>query len=305
MTSTIEELRIQIEKEFAEVFIRLSAREIDLNKAIEAHAYPVSVGGKRVRPLLVVLTAYSLAGLASRERALSAAISIEFMHTYSLVHDDLPAMDNDDLRRGKPTTHKVFGEANAILVGDGLQSLAFEFLTGLPQSSVGLAVSVLSRACGPAGMVGGQWLDIKNGGGASMNWSQLERLHRLKTGKLLGAAFALGYCAAVDNPIIERVARFEALGEDLGLAFQIVDDVLDVTATSQDLGKTSGKDSQCSKVTAVTLLGLKEARARARALGESASNELRDALSTYCSDQTREWQNLLLNYVSGLCERTS
>jgi farnesyl diphosphate synthase len=243
-----------------------------------AMRYAVLDGGKRLRPLLVLATAEAVGTEASSAAALNAACAIELIHAYSLVHDDMPCMDNDVLRRGKPTVHVQFGEAQALLAGDALQTLAFEFLT--PQdASVSAAVQaacvgLLARASGYQGMAGGQAIDLASVG-QRLTEDQLRLMHRLKTGALLLCSVQMGAAcvAGVPAPVQAALQRF---GEALGLAFQVVDDVLDVTADSATLGKTAGKDEAADKPTYVALMGLDAAKAYADALAAQAMQALAD-----------------------------
>ena len=222
-------------------------------------------GGKRMRPLLVYATGTAF---GAGESTLDApATAVELIHAYSLVHDDLPAMDDDALRRGKPTVHVAFDEATAILAGDALQSLAFELLAGTPVPS-GTCVAMLRElavTAGARGMCGGQALDLAaTGNGAAIDIDALQRLHALKTGALLRAAVRLGAIAAdVDA---QTAAHLDAFGEALGLAFQIRDDLLDVEGDSDTLGKTAGKDVAQAKATFPALLGIDASRARLQQL---------------------------------------
>jgi geranylgeranyl pyrophosphate synthase len=231
--------------------------------------------GKRFRPLLCVLTCRSLGG-RNQAAAIDVGAALELVHTYSLVHDDLPCMDDDTLRRGRPTCHVVFGEAMAILAGDALFTLAFQLLGALPSKGVrpetaSEIVRRLSEASGPTGLIEGQAWDLQ--GEAGTDLEGLERIHRRKTGRLVGVALESGaLLAEVGTEAVGSVAR---AGEDLGLAFQIVDDVLDETGTPEELGKTPGKDRAQHKLTYPSLIGLDGARARARALIESVSETLR------------------------------
>ena len=243
-----------------------------------AMRYAVLDGGKRLRPLLVLATAEAVGDAPSSPAALKAACAIELIHAYSLVHDDMPCMDNDVLRRGKPTVHVQFGEAQALLAGDALQTLAFEFLT--PQdASVSAAVQaacvgLLARASGYQGMAGGQAIDLASVG-QRLTEDQLRQMHRLKTGALLLCSVQMGAAcvAGVPAPVQAALLRF---GEALGLAFQVVDDVLDVTADSATLGKTAGKDEAADKPTYVALMGLDAAKAYADALAAQAMQALAD-----------------------------
>ena len=244
----------------------------------EAMRYAVLDGGKRLRPLLVLATAEAVGGASSGSAALNAACAIELIHAYSLVHDDMPCMDNDVLRRGKPTVHVQFGEAQALLAGDALQSLAFEMLS--PQdASVSAAVQaacvgLLARASGYQGMAGGQAIDLASVG-QRLTEDQLRQMHRLKTGALLLCSVQMGAACVpgVSAPVQAALQRF---GEALGLAFQVVDDVLDVTADSATLGKTAGKDEAADKPTYVALMGLDAAKAYADALAAEAMQALAD-----------------------------
>jgi geranylgeranyl pyrophosphate synthase len=194
--------------------------------------------------------------------------ALEFIHTYSLVHDDLPAMDDDDLRRGRPSLHKAYDEATAILVGDGLQARAFELLATAPGLSAGQRMAMvreLARAAGPDGMVGGQYIDIR-ATDTDMGLEELKAMHGLKTGALIRASLALGGIAADASEA--QLAALDAYGEHIGLAFQVVDDILDVEGDTATLGKTRGKDSEANKPTYVKLMGLEGAREEARRLLE-------------------------------------
>ena len=244
----------------------------------EAMHYAVLDGGKRLRPLLVLATAEAVGGASSGSAALNAACAIELIHAYSLVHDDMPCMDNDVLRRGKPTVHVQFGEAQALLAGDALLSLAFEMLT--PQdASVSAAVQaacvgLLARASGYQGMAGGQAIDLASVG-QRLTEDQLRQMHRLKTGALLLCSVQMGAACVpgVSAPVQAALQRF---GEALGLAFQVVDDVLDVTADSATLGKTAGKDEAADKPTYVALMGLDAAKGYADTLAAQAMQALAD-----------------------------
>ena len=231
----------------------------------EAVRYALLGGGKRIRPAVVKLVAEAVHQSLDQDAATrsmeAAAIAIECVHTYSLVHDDLPCMDDDDLRRGRPTTHKVYGEAAAVLAGDALLTLAFETLAkGFPQETVAGAVLALARAAGPAGMVGGQALDLASEGQA-LPADAIVEIHALKTAQLLAAAAELGAIAGGAQAGLRATCR--QFGHSLGLAFQAVDDVLDVTGDAATLGKTPGKDAEAQKGTLVAALGLDGARGEA------------------------------------------
>jgi farnesyl diphosphate synthase len=244
----------------------------------QAMRYAVLDGGKRLRPLLVLATAEAVGSEASSAAALNAACAIELIHAYSLVHDDMPCMDNDVLRRGKPTVHVQFGEAQALLAGDALQTLAFEFLTPpddrVPVAVQAACVGLLARASGYQGMAGGQAIDLASVG-QRLSEDQLRQMHRLKTGALLLCSVQMGAACVpgVSAPVQAALQRF---GEALGLAFQVVDDVLDVTADSATLGKTAGKDEAADKPTYVALMGLDAAKAYADALAAQAMQALAD-----------------------------
>jgi farnesyl diphosphate synthase len=244
----------------------------------QAMRYAVLDGGKRLRPLLVLATAEAVGDAPQSAAALNAACAIELIHAYSLVHDDMPCMDNDVLRRGKPTVHVQFGEAQALLAGDALQTLAFEFLTPEgSQVSAGVqaaCVGLLARASGYQGMAGGQAIDLASVG-QRLSEDQLRQMHRLKTGALLLCSVQMGAACVpgVPAPVQAALGRF---GQALGLAFQVVDDVLDVTADSATLGKTAGKDEAADKPTYVALMGLDAAKAYADALAVEAVQALTD-----------------------------
>ena len=222
----------------------------------EAVEYALLGGGKRIRPALVRLLG---AGSADPADLSAAAVAVECIHTYSLVHDDLPCMDDDDLRRGRPTVHRAYSDATAVLVGDALQALAFEVTGGVTLGAASMTVA-LARASGPAGMVGGQALDLA-GEGQSLELFEVEEVHRTKTAALLGASAELGAIAGGASP--ERAALARDFGLALGMCFQAMDDVLDVTGDAKTLGKTPGKDLGADKGTLVAALGLEEAQAQA------------------------------------------
>ena len=241
----------------------------------EAMRYAVLDGGKRLRPLLVLAARQAVAvadGEVSAsagfdEAALRAACAVELIHAYSLVHDDMPCMDNDVLRRGKPTVHVQFGQAQALLAGDALQALAFELLApegaAVPEPVQARLCRLLARAAGAQGMAGGQAIDLAHVG-CGMTEDALRHMHRLKTGALLQASVLMGaHCGNAAPTALQALADY---GAALGLAFQVVDDILDVTQDSATLGKTAGKDAEQGKPTYVSLLGLERAQAYAREL---------------------------------------
>ena len=231
----------------------------------DAMRYAVLDGGKRLRPLLVLAAAEAVGGQPAA--ALRAACAVELIHAYSLVHDDMPCMDNDVLRRGKPTVHVQFGEAQALLAGDALQALAFELLLpgdgSVDDATAARLCRLLALAAGAHGMAGGQAIDLASVG-LRLDQAQLEDMHRRKTGALLKGSVMMG--AATGTPPAAAQAALEDYGAALGLAFQVVDDILDVVADSATLGKTAGKDAAADKPTFVSLLGLDAARAYADAL---------------------------------------
>ena len=244
----------------------------------QAMRYAVLDGGKRLRPLLVLATAEAVGADAADAAALHAACAIELIHAYSLVHDDMPCMDNDVLRRGKPTVHVQFGEAQALLAGDALQTLAFELLTpqdGSVSPAVQAAcVGLLARASGYQGMAGGQAIDLASVG-QRLTEEQLRQMHRLKTGALLLCSVQMGAACGSDvSPAAQ--SALQQFGEAMGLAFQVVDDILDVTADSATLGKTAGKDAAADKPTYVALMGLAPAQRLADQLAAQAAQALQD-----------------------------
>jgi geranylgeranyl diphosphate synthase, type II len=253
----------------------LPAADVIPQRLHAAQRYAVLSGGKRLRPLLVYCTGEAL-GLDAN--ALDApAAAVELIHAYSLVHDDLPAMDDDDLRRGQPTTHRAFDEATAILVGDALQVLAFSLLARDRSAGVSLdarlkMIQILADASGTVGMAGGQALDLA-AVGRNLDLPELETMHRLKTGALIRASVLL---AAACSPTM-TTAEWEALdgySQDIGLAFQIQDDILDVEGSTEDLGKTIGADAARAKPTYPSILGLEAAKTRARELQRRAGERL-------------------------------
>ena len=232
---------------------------------VAAMRYAVLDGGKRLRPLLVMAACEAVGG--NERAALRAACATELIHAYSLVHDDMPCMDNDVLRRGKPTVHVKFGEAQALLAGDALQALAFELLTpedaAIPGALQARLCRLLALAAGSSGMAGGQAIDLASVG-KQLDEAQLREMHRLKTGALLQGSVMMG--AACGQASAATLAALEDYGSAMGLAFQVVDDILDATEDSATLGKTAGKDAQNDKPTYVSILGLNRSRDFAQAL---------------------------------------
>jgi geranylgeranyl pyrophosphate synthase len=234
--------------------------------------YSLMAGGKRIRPVLVLATGEAVG--AARDELMPLACAVEMIHTYSLVHDDLPAMDNDDLRRGKPTSHKVFGEAIAILAGDALLTRAFHLLAEVPDGWDDArvrrrlaAAALLGEACGTRGLIGGQVMDLESESRA-IDAPDLECLHRAKTGALLSACVRGGAILGGAKP--GELAALARYASAIGLAFQVVDDVLDATEESARLGKTAGKDAAAHKATYVSIHGLDRARAMAAELRQQA-----------------------------------
>ncbi len=249
----------------------------------EAMRYSLSAGGKRVRPALMTLTALSLG--AGEERVAPFAAALEMIHTYSLIHDDLPAMDNDDYRRGQLTNHKVYGEAAAILAGDGLLNLAYEIMADHASDDGSLkALRYIAHAAGPKGMIAGQIADMESEA-RPVSEEELSYIERHKTGKLLTAAFvAGGYLARADE---ERIQVLEQAGYRMGTAFQIQDDILDVEGSLAELGKAPGSDEQNQKGTFVSIYGLAQAKKKSKQLSEE-SIALLDTLPGEYGAMTRE-----------------
>ncbi len=239
----------------------------------EAMRYSLMAGGKRLRPILCLATCELVGGAI--EMAMPTACALEMIHTMSLIHDDLPAMDNDDYRRGKLTNHKVYGEDIAILAGDGLLAYAFEFIaaqTQAPAAQVLKVIAHLGKAVGAAGLVGGQVVDLQSEGKPDVTVETLNYIHRHKTGALLEASVVCGAIVAGAAPVeVDRLSRF---AQNIGLAFQIIDDVLDITATQEELGKTAGKDLQAQKATYPSFWGIEESKRQADQLIASAKAEL-------------------------------
>jgi geranylgeranyl pyrophosphate synthase len=247
-------------------------------RLVEAMRYAALDGGKRLRPTLVYTTGVALgAPLAALD---DPAAAVELIHVYSLVHDDLPAMDDDDLRRGRPSCHKAFDEATAILAGDALQALAFELLAGPPQISAEEALRrvtmsrLLAHGIGTVGMAGGQAIDLESVG-RTLDLAHLQDMHRRKTGALIETSVMLGAAAAgvLDGPVYEAL---RAYGSAIGLAFQIQDDILDVTGTTASIGKVAGADAAHHKPTYISLMGLPAAQAEAATLRDRALRAIED-----------------------------
>jgi geranylgeranyl diphosphate synthase type II len=244
---------------------RASAKPTTIHKAMR---YSLFAGGKRMRPVLTLASAEACSGAV--ERAVPAACAVECIHTYSLIHDDLPCMDDDDLRRGRPTNHKVFGEGVAVLAGDALLTIAFEILAQTAPVSrhpVAAQIRELADAAGSKWLIGGQVADLE-GEGRKLTGAELRYIHRCKTAALLTASIRLGAMSA--NAAPAKLAALTDFGQALGLAFQVIDDILDVTQTTEKLGKTAGKDVAATKATFPAIYGLDKSRAEARRLTTAA-----------------------------------
>lgn len=271
MSEPTEQVRADLDRLLPLLDAALTApfRDGDAARLGEAVRYSLEAGGKRVRPVLCILAAEAVGGTA--EQALPGALALEYVHTYSLIHDDLPAMDDDDLRRGRPTNHKVFGEGHAILAGDALLTEAFGVLAAADLEPVrrAEALALLAEGSGWRGMAGGQALDLEGEKLDHYDLDHLRLIHRLKTGALLRTSLEIGAVLGGAGPAGRAALR--AYGEAIGLAFQIQDDILDATATEADLGKRAGKDAGRGKITYPSLLGLDGAR---EALSEATENAL-------------------------------
>ncbi len=242
----------------------------------EIMSYSLFAGGKRLRPF-IVLEAYKLFSHSSDiEKALPYACALEMIQTYSLIHDDLPCMDNDDYRRGKPTCHKVYGEDMALLAGDSLLTYAFQLVAEnnlVSDRSARLATSALAKYAGFCGMAGGQMIDL-NSDGNIKSYSELKKMHSLKTAALIKCALVLGYLAACDEPKREVIESLELYGENVGIAFQIKDDILDVTSSQDELGKPVGSDTKNGKTTVFSFLTMKEAEDEMKHLIDGAISSI-------------------------------
>ncbi len=283
--------RILVENAFDSYFPAASG---DFCDHISAMQYSLEAGGKRVRPILCLAAADAIAGNSvDPNDVLPIACALECIHTYSLIHDDLPAMDNDDLRRGKPTNHILYGEAAAILAGDGLLTWAFDLLCNEEHGNLSaekrLRVShLIARAAGSYGMVGGQALDIASEN-TSFPFSTLQTIHRSKTGALITASVLAGAVAADATP--EQITSLTRYGDQIGLAFQIVDDLLNATSTTEQLGKAAGSDAELGKATYPAYFGIEETKIKAK----MAVDEAIECLSTF-DDKARPLR-LLADYI--------
>lgn len=269
----IKDEKTKIDQMIADRLARLRKNtESSLERIIDALEYSLKAGGKRIRPIICVKVADMLGG--KLDTAYNLGIALEFIHTYSLIHDDLPAMDDDDYRRGQLSNHKVFGEGMAILAGDALLTLAFEDLTELDLSTEKKVkiISLVAKKAGFRGMVGGQSLDIKFED-VKTDYTTLTTTHHLKTGALFEAAVLGGaYCA---DPTDQEVKALKKYAKNIGLLFQITDDILDKTGSIESLGKETGSDEKSNKSTYVSLLGLKEAKEKANETAQEAQREIK------------------------------
>jgi len=247
-----------------------STKPVTIHKAMR---YSIFVGGKRLRPVLCLAAAEACGGNVAQ--AMAAACAVECIHTYSLIHDDLPCMDDDDFRRGQPTNHKVFGEGVAVLAGDALLTVAFEILAQAketPRYRMPALIKDLANASGSRWLIGGQVADLE-GEGKKLSGDELKFIHRSKTAALLTAAIRLGAMSA--NATAKQLKDLTLFGQSLGLAFQVIDDILDVTQTSEKLGKSAGKDVAAQKATYPAIFGLEKSRKEAQRLTKQASTALK------------------------------
>ena len=269
----LDALRQHIEKELAGL---LPTESAIAQPMLDAMRHAVLGGGKRMRPMFACASCEAFGG--DMHAALVSGCALEFIHSYSLIHDDLPAMDDDDIRHGQPSTHIAYGEANAILAGDSLHSLAFQAIVTsdlLPDQSKLRIIQLLSDAAGWAGMSDGQCLDIE-AEGRELDLNELKALHAAKTGALIRASLQIGAFSATPNPDAYRYQAISDVGDYIGLAFQIMDDVLDVTQSTEMLGKPAGSDEQQEKNTFPKLLGLDASKAEAERLLSDAIARLND-----------------------------
>lgn len=270
------------QKERVETALKLyiPAPVVPFTRHIESMRYSVFAGGKRIRPILCLAAAETIRAKGEiGDSLLPVACALECIHTYSLIHDDLPAMDNDELRRGKPTNHVLYGEAEAILAGDGLLTLAFELITtddgqGLSAVQRLDIAQIIARAAGSFGMVGGQFLDIANEN-SQYPFEMLQMIHRRKTGALITASVQAGAIAA--GACADDSRALSVYGDEIGLAFQIVDDLLNATSTTEKLGKAAGSDETMGKATYPGYFGIDETRKKA----QEATARAKEALCTY------------------------
>ncbi len=275
-------IQLDIEKALSHYLPEEAGSPGQLGLLNQAMRYAVLNGGKRIRPLLVFAAGRLFD--APDTVLMPVACAVEMVHAYSLVHDDMPCMDNDVLRRGKPTVHVQFGEAMALLAGDALQAQAFAVLAnaGGDASRNVARTRILAEAAGPAGMCGGQAIDLASIG-TTLSYDELEQMDRLKTGAILKAAVLLGALSGRQSPDNRALEALEAYARALGLAYQVVDDILDVTEDTERLGKTAGKDARDDKPTYVSLLGLQESRQ----LAETLCRQAHDALGPFSAEAQR------------------
>ncbi len=255
----------QVDRALGALLPRAATKPVTIHRAMR---YSIFAGGKRLRPIVAIAAAEACGGGVSR--AMPTACAVECIHTYSLIHDDLPCMDDDDLRRGRPTSHKVFGEGVAVLAGDALLTFAFEILaraTPTARYSTAAFIRELATASGSKWLIGGQVADLE-GEGKKITGAELKYIHRCKTAALLTASIRLGAMSADASPAGLR--SLTAFGQALGLAFQVIDDILDVTQTTEKLGKTAGKDVAATKATYPAIHGLERSREEARRLTAAA-----------------------------------
>lgn len=268
-----EELRERIKEIDAVLEAFLEKEKNPQEKIYEAVKYSLFAGGKRLRPMLLT-ECYKMCGGDDMASVMPFACAMEMIHTYSLIHDDLPAMDNDDYRRGKPTNHKVFGEAMAILAGDALLNYAFETALSAKSADDSLklrAISVMAKSSGWDGMIGGQVVDLESEG-KKISFEDLRYIHRLKTGALIKASCIMGaILAGADEDVVSRVEKYS---ENLGIAFQVQDDILDVIADEKELGKPVGSDEKNEKSTYVTICGIDKAKEYSKEYTHLALEEL-------------------------------
>jgi geranylgeranyl diphosphate synthase type II len=290
----LNEQRLVIEQALEHSMLTAEAEHGVFAHHIETMRYSLFAGGKRVRPILCLAAGQAIGTRPGTDAdLLPIACALECIHTYSLIHDDLPAMDNDDLRRGKPTSHILYGEAGAILAGDGLLTWAFDLLSNSSRSTLSAEkrlkiIHLIARAAGSLGMVGGQALDIANEN-KEFPFETLRAIHRSKTGALITASILAGAIAAgADQTQQEALTRY---GEQVGLAFQIVDDLLNVTATTEQLGKAAGSDASKGKATYPAFFGIKATKEKA----ETAVQEAMEALTLF--DEKAEPLRAIAQYI--------
>ncbi|MGF1539199.1 MAG: geranylgeranyl diphosphate synthase CrtE [Pleurocapsa sp.] len=267
---------LKAQKQLVEVALDRSITIARPEKIYQAMRYSLLAGGKRLRPILCLATCELLGGTV--EMAMPTACALEMIHTMSLIHDDLPAMDNDDYRRGKLTNHKVYGEDIAILAGDGLLAYSFEYVAtqtkNVASDKILQVIACLGHTVGAAGLVGGQVLDLESEGKSDISAETLSFIHTHKTGALLEASVVSG--AMLAGAEERDLAKLSKYAQNIGLAFQIIDDILDITATDEQLGKTAGKDLQAQKATYPSLWGLEKSKTQAQKLTTEAIAQLSD-----------------------------